>query len=133
MKRLPSEIMNKKPELLLVTVLISLSFVIGYGQVSQVVPSEKDFVPYTENYNVRFDSEGRIDYDLLISKIMPEIFEKKFQSLGIEISRQDIVLNRGPHFAMYQPQSYNCGYAIDNQENKVYWLEAAINSTHIQY
>lgn len=133
MKRLQSKLMNKKPELLLAAVFISVGFVIAYGQTSEVAPSEKSFVPYTENYNVRFDSEGRIDYDLLISKIMPEIFEKKFQSLGIEIGRQDIVLNRGPQILIYQPSSYNCGYAIDNQENKVYWLEAAINSTHIQY
>lgn len=124
--------MNKKPVLLLVAVFFSVGFVFVHGQ-SSVVPSEKTFVPYTENYNVRFDSEGRIDYDLLISKIMPEIFEKKFKALGIEISRQDIVLNRGPHVAMYQPSSYNCGYAIDNQDDRVYWLEAAINSTNIQY
>jgi len=40
----------------------------------EIVPSGIDYLPYTENYNVRFDSEGRIDYDLLIAKIMPEIF-----------------------------------------------------------
>ena len=110
---------------------ISVSF--AYAQSQDIIPSGRDYVPYTENYNVRFDSDGNIDYDLLIAKIMPEIFEKKFRQLGVNITSQDIVLNRGPQIAMYQPQSYNCGYAIDNEKVKVYWLETAINSTHIQY
>ncbi len=100
---------------------------------AQVAPYDKTYVPYTENYNVRFTSDGHIDYDLLIAKIMPEIFEKKLRDLGVNITSQDIVLNRGPQIAMYQPQSYNCGYVIDFVDNKVYWLEAAINSTQIQY
>lgn len=106
---------------------------IAYAQSQSVVPYEKDFVPYTENYNVRFDSDGRIDYDFLIAKIMPEIFEKKLRTLGVNVSSEDIVLDRGFQIAMYQPKSYNCGYAIDHEKNKVYWLEAAINSTHIEY
>ncbi len=106
---------------------------IAYAQSQDIVPYEKDFVPYTENYNVRFDSDGRIDYDFLIAKIMPEIFEKKLHTLGVNVSSEDIVLDRGPRILMYQPQSYNCGYAIDHEKNKVYWLEAAINSTHIEY
>jgi hypothetical protein len=51
-------------------------------------------VPYAENYNVRFNSDGRIDYDLLIAKIMPEIFEKKLRTLGVNVSSEDIVLDR---------------------------------------
>ena len=115
---------------ILVVILAGISFVFAQ---SQVVPHEKTFVPYTENYNVRFTSDGLIDYDLLIAKIMPEIFEKKLRSLGANVSSQDIVLNRGPQIAVYQPQSYNCGYVIDFVDDKVYWLEAAINSTQIQY
>lgn len=115
--------------LLVIFVCVSFAFV----NAQSLVPYEKTFVPYTENYNVRFTSDGLIDYDLLIAKIMPEIFEKKLRSLGANVTSQDIVLNRGPQIAMYQPQSYNCGYVIDFVDNKVYWLEAAINSTQIQY
>lgn len=104
-----------------------------YAQSQDVIPYEKDYVPYTENYNVRFTSDGFIDYDLLIQKIMPEIFEKKLRASGANVSSQDIVLNRGPQILMYTPQSYNCGYVIDFVDNQVYWLEAAINSTHIEY
>ena len=121
-------------KLLLFLILIVVSVTtVAYAQFQDVIPSEKDFVPYTENYNVRFDADGNIDFDLLIAEIMPEIFEKKLRSLGINVGRQDIVLERGPQIAMYQPRSYNCGYVIDNEKNNVYWLEAAINSTHIEY
>ena len=106
---------------------------IAYGQYEGLVPYERDLVPYTENYNVRFTLDGNIDYDLLIAKIMPEIFEKKLLALGVNVSQEDIVLNRGPQIAMYQPSSYNCGYVIDFTDRQVYWLEAAINSTDIQY
>jgi len=112
---------------------ILTSVTITHAQTHDLVPYEKDYVPYTENYNVRFDSDGNIDYDLLIAKIMPEIFVQKLRALGVNISNEDVVLSRGPRILMYQPQSYNCGYVIDQEKNKVYWLEAAINSTHIQY
>jgi hypothetical protein len=105
----------------------------AYGQYDDLVPYERDLVPYTENYNVRFNLDGDIDYDLLIAKIMPEIFEKKLLVMGVDIAREDIVLNRGPQISMYQPSSYNCGYVIDFTDRQVYWLEATINSTHIQY
>lgn len=104
-----------------------------YGQYDDLVPYERDLVPYTENYNVRFNLDGKIDYDLLIAKIMPEIFEGKLLAMGVDIAREDIVLNRGPQYSMYQPSSYNCGYVIDFTDRQVYWLESAINSTHIQY
>lgn len=106
---------------------------VSFGQQENLIPSEKTLVPYTENYNVRFTPDGKIDYDLLIAKIMPEIFEEKLLAMGVDISRKDIVLNRGPQISMYQPSSYNCGYVIDYTDRQVYWLEAAINSTHIQY
>jgi hypothetical protein len=118
--------------LILFVILIGVSFAFVHAQ-SQVVPHEKTFVPYTENYNVRFTSDGFIDYDLLIAKIMPQIFEKKLHGLGANVTSQDIVLNRGPSILMYQPQSYTCGYVIDFVDKRVYWLEAAINSTQIQY
>ena len=113
--------------------LVAIAFTVAYAQSQDFVPSGRDYVPYTENYNVSFTYDGKINYDLLIAKIMPEIFEKKFRTLGVSISSQDIVLNRGPQILMYTPQSYNCGYAIDHENKQVYWLEAAINSTHIQY
>jgi hypothetical protein len=121
-------------KLALLSIVVVTSFTLfAYAQSQDVIPYEKDFVPYTENYNVRFDSEGRIDYDLLIAKIMPKIFEKKLRDLEANVTSQDIVLNRGPSILMYRPQSYSCGYVIDFVDNKVYWLEAAINSTQIQY
>jgi hypothetical protein len=96
-------------------------------------PSDRDYVPYTENYNVKFTHDGKIDYDLLIKKIMPEIFQNKLQKLGVDIAQRDIVLNRGPQISIYQESSYNCGYVIDYSNNQVFWLEAGINSTDIQY
>ncbi|AFS82993.1 hypothetical protein [Candidatus Nitrosopumilus sediminis] len=109
------------------------SFGSTFGQQEDLVPSEKTLVPYTENYNVRFTSDGKIDYDLLIAKIMPEIFEEKLLAMGVDVARKDIVLSRGPQLSIYQPSSYNCGYVVDYTDRQVYWLEAAINSTHIQY
>ncbi len=118
--------------------LIIIASVLAAGIVIQVSaqefsPSGRDYVPYTENYNVSFNHDGNIDYDLLIAKIMPEIFEKMLQKQDVEIEIQNIVLNRGPQVAMYQESSYNCGYVIDYSDNQVYWLEAAINSTEIEY
>ena len=96
------------------------------------VPSNKDYLPYTENYNVPFDYEGRIDYDLLITKIMPEIFQEELRDQEVEVERQNIELLHGPQFAMYQEASSVCGYVIDDDQT-AYWLEGFINKTHIQH
>ncbi len=121
-------------QITLLAVILSVGILgTAFALSEELVPSHKDYVPYTENYNVPFDYEGRIDYDILIKKIMPEIFQDKLQKLGVDIAQRDIVLNRGPQIAMYQESSYNCGYVIDYSDNQVYWLEAAINSTDIQY
>lgn len=127
--------MKSMPSFVFVAAVVAITLTaFAYAQSQEeIVPSGRDYVPYTENYNVRFDSEGRIDYDLLIAKIMPDIFEKKLREQGVDIAQQDIVLNRGPQIAMYQPSSYNCGYVIDYTDNQVYWLEAAINSQEIEY
>lgn len=93
----------------------------------------EQYVPYTENENVEFTSEGKINYDLLIAKIMPGIFEEKFRDIGINVIKEDIVLARGFQILGYEPHSYNCGFAVNQEKTKTYWLEAAINSTHIQY
>ncbi|QMU54759.1 MAG: hypothetical protein GKS07_07655 [Nitrosopumilus sp.] len=118
-------------------ILIFLIFVgfigLAYGQYDAHSPSGRDHVPYAENHNVSFTDDGKIDYDLLISKIMPNIFEKMLRDFGADVDGQDIVLNRGFHILTYQPKSYNCGYIIDQGDKQVYWLEAAINSTHIEY
>lgn len=122
--------------LVLIVIAVSVIFVsgtLGYILAQEYGPSGRDYVPYTENYNVSFNHDGNIDYDLLISKIMPEIFETMLRDQGVNIDRQDIVLNRGPQISMYQESSYNCGYVIDYSDNQVYWLEAAINSQEIQY
>ncbi|KAF6245079.1 hypothetical protein [Nitrosopumilus sp. b2] len=93
----------------------------------------EQYVPYTENKNVEFTDGGKINYDLLIAKIMPEIFEKKFHDMGIDVSKEDIVLISGFQILIYEPHSYNCGFVVNQEKTQVYWLEAAINSTHIQY
>ncbi|MGY5149664.1 MAG: hypothetical protein ACW9W3_06345 [Candidatus Nitrosopumilus sp. bin_68KS] len=114
------------------TILSLVIFTTAYGQSHENNTNETQLVPYTDNSNVGFTFENRIDYDFIIAKIMPDIFEKKFSESGITINSEDVVLNRGPRILGYLPNSYNCGYVIDSKE-KVYWLEAAINSTHIQY
>lgn len=107
--------------------------VFSVSSASAFEPSGKDYVPYTKNYNVKFNHDGNIDYDLLIMKIMPEIFEKKlFTDYGVRVSQSDIVLNRGPQISMYQESSSVCGYVVDYTDNQVYWLRAAINSTDIK-
>lgn len=118
--------------------LIAISFVLTTGTLIHISAEEfstsgRDYVPYTENYNVSFNHDGDIDYDLLIAKIMPEIFEKMLRDQGVNIEQQNIVLNRGPQISMYQELSYNCGYVVDYSDNQVYWLEAAINSKEIEY
>lgn len=109
------------------------AFTLAYALPQDVIPSNIDYVPYAENYNISFTDEGNINYDLLIAKIMPEIFEKILLDFGANVDSRDIVLNRGFQISMYQPQSYNCGYVIDQDTKQVYWLEAAINSTQIKY
>ncbi len=109
------------------------TFAVVHALPQDVIPSDRDYVSYTQNYNVPFTYDGKIDYDLLIAKIMPEIFEKTLRKQGVDIAQQDIVLNRGPQIAMYTESSYNCGYVIDYANNQVYWLESAINSKEIEY
>jgi len=118
--------------------VLFILFVLGGVSLALVQSEEinsdtQRLVPYTDDSNVEFTEHGRINYDLLIAKIMPEIFVEKLQDLGSNISIQDIVLERGFQNLVYEPHSYNCGYAIDYEKNKAYWLEAAINGTHIQY
>ncbi|QLH10861.1 hypothetical protein [Nitrosarchaeum sp. AC2] len=113
--------------------LIFIGFVgFAYAQSENYSPSGRDYVPYTENYNVKFTHDGKIDYDLLILKIMPDIFEEKLREMGVNISASDIVLNRGPQISMYQESSSVCGYVIDYTDDQVYWLQAGINSTAIR-
>ena len=126
--------MKRSPVFIIIVAgIVFASGTMGLILAQEYIPSGRDYVPYTENYNVSFTHDGNIDYDLLISKIMPEIFEKMLRDQGVNIDRQDIVLNRGPQIAMYQESSYNCGYVIDYSDNQVYWLEAAINSQEIEY
>lgn len=122
-----------KTRLLTIIVSVLVVGIVIHVSAQEFSSSGRDYVPYTENYNVSFNHDGNIDYDLLIAKIMPEIFEKMLQKQGVDIEQQNIVLNRGPQVSMYQESSYNCGYVIDYSDNQVYWLEAAINSTAIKY
>ena len=113
--------------------LIFVGFIgLVYSQPDNHSPSGRDYVPYTENYNVRFTHDGNTDYDLLILKIMPDIFEEKLLGMGVGISASDIVLNRGPQSSIYQESSSVCGYVIDYTDDQVYWLQAGINSTDIR-
>ena len=122
-----------KTKFLIALLSVLVAGTLTFVSAQEFSPSGRDYVPYTENYNVSFNHDGNIDYDLLIAKIMPEIFEKMLREQGGDIAQQDIVLNRGPQIAMYQESSYNCGYVIDYSDNQVYWLEAAINSQEIEY
>ncbi len=117
------------------TIFLIFSLFVGfaYAQSQEPTPTEEKLVPYTENSNVESTFEDRIDYDFIIARIMPDIFEQKFFDSGIIIDGEDVVLNRGSRILGYLSNSYNRGYVIDKEENKVYWLEAAINSTHIQH
>ena len=122
-----------KTKFLIALLSVLVAGTLTFVSAQEFSPSGRDYVPYTENYNVSFNHDGNVDYDLLIAKIMLEIFEKMFREQGVDIAQQDIVLNRGPQIAMYQESSYNCGYVIDYSDNQVYWLEAAINSQEIEY
>lgn len=92
-------------------------------------PSSRTLLPYTENYNVPFDYEGRIDYDLLIKKLLPPLFQEKLKDIGVDVETSNMVLLRGFQIAMYQESSYQCGYVID--EDKVYWLEGRLDKSKI--
>ena len=93
-------------------------------------PSSRTLLPYTENYNVPFDYEGRIDYDLLIKKLLPPLWNDKLQSMGVDVRIPHMVLLRGYQIAMYQESSYQCGYVIDD-DKQVYWLEGRIDKSKI--
>lgn len=92
-------------------------------------PSSRTLLPYTENYNVPFDYEGRIDYDLLIKKLLPPLFQEKLKDIGVDVEIPNMVLLQGFQVAMYQESSYQCGYVID--EDKVYWLEGRLDKSKI--
>ena len=93
-------------------------------------PSSRTLLPYTENYNVPFDYEGRIDYDLLIKKLLPHLFQDKLKDMGVDVEIPQMVLLRGFQVAMYQESSYQCGYVIDD-DKEVYWLEGRLDKSKI--
>ena len=93
-------------------------------------PSSKTLLSYTENYNVPFDYEGRIDYDLLIKKLLPPLWQDKLNSSGVDVETSHMVLLRGGQIAMYQESSYQCGYVIDD-DKQVYWLEGRLDKSKI--
>jgi len=92
-------------------------------------PSSRTLLPYTENYNVPFDYEGRIDYDLLVKKLLPPLFQEKLKNMGVDVEIPHMVLLRGFQIAMYQESSYQCGYVIDDKQ--VYWLEGRLDKSKI--
>ena len=93
-------------------------------------PSARTLLPYTENYNVPFDYEGRINYDLLIKKLLPPIFQNKLTDMGVDVETSHMVLLSVFQSAMYRESSYQCGYVIDD-DNQVYWFEGRINKSEI--
>lgn len=98
------------------------------------VATSRTLLPYTKNYNVPFDYEGRIDYDLLIKKLLPPLWKDKLNSIGVDVNIPHMVLLRGPQIAMYQENSYQCGYVIDDDKDndkQVYWLEGRIDKSKI--
>jgi len=93
-------------------------------------PSSRTLLLYTENHNVPFDYEGRIDYDLLIKKLLPPLWQDKLYSIGVDVEIPHMVLLRGFQVAMYQESSYQCGYVIDD-DRQVYWLEGKLDKSKI--
>jgi len=93
-------------------------------------PSSRTLLPYTENYNVPFDYEGRIDYDSLIKKLLPPLWHDQLQSIGVDVEIPHMVLLRGFQNAIYEENSYQCGYVIDD-DKQVYWLEGRLDKSKI--
>jgi len=93
-------------------------------------PSSRTLLSYTENYNVPFDYEGRIDYDSLIKKLLPPLFQEKLKDMGVDVETPNMILLRGPQISMYQESSYQCGYVIDD-DKEVYWLEGRLDHSKI--
>ena len=93
-------------------------------------PSSRTLLPYTENYNVPFDYEGRIDYDSLIKKLLPPLFQEKLKDMGVDVETPNMILLRGYQISMYQESSYQCGYVIDD-DKEVYWLEGRLDHSKI--
>ena len=96
----------------------------------EVEPSARTILPYIENNRVPFDYEGRIDYDVLIKKLLPPIFQNKLIDMGVDVEITHMVMLRGFQSAMYVESSYQCGYVIDD-DSQVYWLEGRINKSKI--
>lgn len=94
------------------------------------VSSSNTLLPYTKNYNVPFDYEGRIDYDLLIKKLLPPLWHDKLNSIGVDVNTQQMVLFRGFQHGIYTESSYQCGYVIDD-DKQVYWLEGRLDKSKI--
>ena len=93
-------------------------------------PSARTILPYIENHRVPFDYEGRIDYDVLIKKLLPTIFQNKLTDMGVYVETPHMVLLRGLQLAIYEESSYQCGYVVDD-DSQVYWLEGRINKSKI--
>jgi len=93
-------------------------------------PSSSTLLPYTENYNVPFDYEGRIDYDSLIKKLLPQLFQEKLKDIGVDVETPNMILLRGPQISMYQERSSQCGYVIDD-DKEVYWLQGSLDNSKI--
>lgn len=93
-------------------------------------PSSMTLLPYTENYNVPFDYGGRIDYDLLIKKLLPPLFQEKLKGIGIDVQIPHMVLLRGFQNSIYTEDSYQCGYVLDD-DKRVYWLEGRLDKSKI--
>ena len=96
----------------------------------KVEPSARTILPYIENNRVPFDYEDRIDYDILIKKLLPPIFQNKLTDMGVYVETPHMVLLRGFQWAIYEENSYQCGYVIDD-DSQVYWLEGRINKSKI--
>ena len=96
----------------------------------EVEPSARTILPYIENNRVPFDYEGRIDYDVLIKKLLPPIFQNKLIDMEVDVETHHMVMLRGFQSAMYVESSYQCGYVIDD-DSQVYWLEGRINKSKI--
>ena len=69
---------------------------------------------------------GQVDYYKLIQTISKPLFEKMFAQKNITVNQDDIFLMTGVWFGMYTDYSSVCGYAIDEKDKQVYWLESEL-------
>lgn len=89
-------------------------------------------LPYTQNHSIVYNSEGQIDYNAVIKKIMPGMWEDELDEQGIIVDTDVMYYGHGPQLSIYQERSSLCGYVIDHKD-EVHWLSGGINKFNYTY